>query len=278
MACEPIFVTVDFTATPGTQVSATLERGESAAGPWLFLREVELTGQVGNSYDTTAPPGVNVWYRWTADTGEVVVQGPFSGTIPSEPVVCLRDPLRPWASLTFGFCSSRESLVAQACTPGGNPFVWVGWGEKIRRADAGLFDIFNSETPADVYGRRKRLDTSIRFLTKTLAAKDAVHALFTAGGPIQIAAPSEYGWDQHTVQPLDLTEAYLTERIDQRRPHRLWSAPVTVVDDAQVGPIQGTECANWCAIMDNFPTYADLTATGDTWQQVVSGETVCGGA
>jgi len=274
MACDPLFVTADLGPLPTPfATTATLERGPSATGPWTFLQEVDLLAEVGATYDTTPPPGETVWYRWTTSTGGTLVQGPF--VIPDITEVCLRDPLRPWANLTMGFCSNAESLIAQACTPGGVEYVWAGWGEKVRRADAGLFDRFDAETPADVYGRRKNLDTSIRFLTKTLAAKTAVYELFTWGGPIQIVAPAEYGWEQYFVQPGDLVESYLADRIDQRWPHRLWSAPATVVDTAAVGPIQGTACANWCAVEAAFPTFADMTAAGGTWLDILEGETQC---
>lgn len=276
MACDPFFVTVDFVAATGVQTTATLERGPSATGPWTFIRDINLVGQVGATYDTTPPPGETVWYRWTGHSASpdvFIVQGPF--VIPATTAVCLRDPLRPWANLAMDFCASKESLITQACTPGGPAFIWSGWGEKVRRADAGLFDRFDTETPADVYGRRKNLDTSIRFLTKTLAAKNSVYELFTWGGPIQIVAPVEYGWEQYFVQPGDLTETYLSDRVDQRRPHRIWTAPATVVDDAATGPIQGTACANWCAVEAAFPTFADMTAAGGTWMDILEGETQC---
>jgi hypothetical protein len=275
MACEPLFLTADFTAAPGTQTTAVLESAPSAVGPWTFIREVTLTGQVGATYDTTPSDGVATWYRWTGDPGgTTIVQGPIVPP-PSDDVVCLRDPLRPWANLVMGFCATPEALNAAACGTGGEPFVWGGWGEKVRRADAGLFDRFDSETPADVYGRRKNLDSSIRFLTKTNAARIAVYDLFSWGGPLQITAPAAYGWEPYTVQPGDLTESYLADPIDQRWPHRLWSAPVTVVDDATVGPIQGTVCANWCQVAETWPTYADMTAAGGTWLDILEGETQC---
>lgn len=277
MACEPLFVTVDFTTAAGTQTSATLERGTSATGPWEFVREVELTGQVGGTYDTAAAPGESVWYRWTGTPGgATIVQGPV--VVPAETVVCVRDPLRPWANLAMGFCETPEALTAAACSPVGEPYVWVGWGAKVRRSDAGLWDRFDAETPADVYGRRKNLDTSIRFLTKTDAARRAVYDLFTWGGPLQITAPPVYGWDPYFVQPGDLVEAYLADPIDQRFPHRLWSAPATVVDaSVATGPIQGTACANWCTVSQTWPTYADMTASGGTWMDVLSGQAQCPG-
>lgn len=277
MACEPLFLTADFTAAPGTQTTAILESAPSADGPWTFIREVELTGQVGATYDTTPTDGVATWYRWTGDPGgTTIVQGPIVPPASGD-VVCVRDPLRPWANLVMGFCATPEALTAAACGSGGEPFVWAGWGAKVRRADAGIFDRFDSETPAVVYGRRKNLDSSIRFLTKTDAARRAVYDLFSWGGPLQITAPAAYGWEPYVVQPGDLTEAYLADPIDQRWPHRLWSAPVTVVDDVGAGPIQGTVCANWCTVAETWGSFADMTAAGGTWLDILAGTTQCPG-
>lgn len=77
------------------------------------------------------------------------------------------------------------------------------------------------------------------------------------------------------MQPGDLDEDYLSEGIDQRLPYRIWDVPTTVVDPVTAGPVQGTECANWCQVEAEFATFADLTATGDTWLDVAAGITQC---
>jgi hypothetical protein len=264
-----VYLTADFTATPGTQTSATIERGTSATGPWVLIGSATLLAQVGVFYDTTAPLDTNVWYRWTADTGETIVQGPYIEV--STGVVLLKDPLRPWANLELDFCATPQAVVAAACTVEGPELVWVGFGEKTYRADASLIDVYNSRVPADLYGVRKRLDGELRILSKTLAAKDAVETLFAWGGPIQIQTPAIYGLPDIIVQPMDLTEAYLPGARDQRYPFRLWSAPFTVVD-APLGPKQGTAEANWCELAETYPTYAGVAASGFTWGQVASGE------
>ena len=102
----------------------------------------------------------------------------------------------------------------------------------------------------------------------------ALPSLFTVGGPLYLRAPAEYGRTDFYLQPGDLTEAFLGDRIDQRKPVRLWDSPYVVVD-GPIGPQQGTDCANWCALTDAFPTYALLTATGDTWGDIAAGTTVC---
>lgn len=264
-----IYLTADFTAATGTQTTATVERGLSATGPWTLIGMVDLLGQVGSFTDTLAPFDVNVWYRWSgfpAGAGSVIVQGPFLET--STGGVTLRDPLRPWANLELSFCSTMTQALVEACGPISPDMFWVGLGDKTYRADASLFDVYNSRVPADIYGVRKRLDSSLKILTKTLAAKDAVETFFAAGGPIAIHLPAIYGFPDAVVQPGDVEETYLSQ--DQRRPIRLWEAPFTIVD-APFGPTQGTACANWCAVEETYATFADLTATGFTWAQVAAG-------
>lgn len=273
MADGIIYLTADFTAAAGTQTTATIERGTSATGPWVSVGSVDLLGEMGSFTDTGAPLDVNLWYRWTGDPGAaVIIQGPFIET--GDGTVLLKDPLRPWANLTLEFCASPQQAVVVACGPTAPDLIWVGFGDKVYRADANLFDIYDSQTPADIYGRRKRLDGELRILSKTLAAKDAVETLFNAGGPLQLQMPAVYGWPDAYIQPGDLVETYLSGASDQRLPFRLWGAPFTVVDQP-LGPAQGTECANWCELAEEYPTYADLIATGFTWAQVASGQAGC---
>jgi len=265
-----IYLTADFGPAPGTQTTATVERGTSSTGPWTLLDTVTLLGEVGQYYDTSVPLDTIVWYRWTGDPGgTTIVQGPYIEV--SDGTVLLKDPLRPWANLVLDFCATAQQALNGACGPETPDLVWVGFGDEVRRADANLFDRYNAETPADIYGRRKRLNGSLTILSKTLAASDALHALFTAGGPLQLQMPAVYGWPDAFIQPGDLTRSYISR--DQRRPYRLWSAPFTIVD-RPIGPQQGTVEANWCAIKDTYPTFADLTATGLTWGQVAAGEAV----
>lgn len=267
-----VYLTADFGPADGVQTSATVERGLSPTGPWILIGNVTLVGERGVFYDTAAPLDTQVWYRWTAVDPAVIVQGPFFEA--GNSTVMLKDSLRPWANIELSFCATPEQGFTELCNPYGEDLVWVGFGDFVRRADANLFDIYNDQVPADIYGRRKRLDGSLRILSKTLAAADRVEDIFSGGGPLQLQMPAIYGWKDAFLQPGDLTEAYLYP--DQRRPFRIWSAPFTLVREPLLTGAQGTECANWCAIETLYPTFAALTATGDTWAQVASGETVCG--
>lgn len=272
MADGIVYLTADFTGAPGVQTTATVERGLSATGPWAMLDTVDLLGEMGVYYDTTAPLDVQLWYRWTGlPGGTQIIQGPFLEA--STGTVLLKDPLRPWANLELFFCETAHQALAAICAVGGPDLVWSGLGDKTYRADANLFDVYNARKPADIYGVRKRLDSEMKILSKTLAAKDAVETLFAAGGPLQLQLPAEYGFPDGIVQPGDLVETYISR--DQRRPLRVWEAPFTLVD-RPVGPQQGTADANWCEVEDTFATFADLTASGYTWAQVASGEATQG--
>jgi|SRR5687768_2232036 len=268
-------VTVPIEVPPITIVF--VERGTSATGPWVRIGQTEVTGTTGYFYDNTAPFDTPVWYRFVYDLfgNEIVapaIVGPL--TLVGSGTVVLSDPNRPWADIEFGFCATSETLAAAACTPGGPEFMWTRFEGRVRRHDAGLFDRLNAETPADVYARRKNFDSGARMLTKTLGAIDQMYELFTEGGPLYLRAPAVYGRTDVYVQPYNLAEDYLSDAVDQRFPHRIWAFAYTVVD--RVFSIQqGTDCANWCAVAEAFPTFADLTATGDTWADVATGATVC---
>lgn len=156
-----------------------------------------------------------------------------------------------------------------------DPLAWVGFRDKVRSSDAGLFPVLNAERPADVYARRKDITTGALFLSRSREAITLVYELYTAGGPILVQVPDEYamaspyGVSDRYYQPDDLNEGYLSN--DQRKPLRLWTVPLTAVD-FPVGLPQGTDTANWCAVEETYPTFADLTATGYTWGQVATGE------
>lgn len=172
---------------------------------------------------------------------------------------------------TFEFDNFEASLPA----PPSVDIAWVGFRDKVRAADAGLFPILDAERPADVFARRKDIRTSIQFLSRSLPALTGIYELFTAGGPILVQVPEFYGMNapygqrDRYYQPDDLTEAYLSQ--DQRKTYRLWSAPVTVVN-APIGEPQGTDVANWCALMDTYSTMGDYAASGFSWGDAATGE------
>jgi hypothetical protein len=258
---------IDYIAAAGTQVTADIYRGLSATGPWEFLRTVDLLAQEAYAFDNTAPLDTPVWYRTVADDGTEFITGP--NTIVTDGVTgWLKDPGRPWADIALTVCEAPDPL----CDPA-DVLSWVGFDTFGRPTDAGLMEISNDEKPSDVWARRKNMSGTMRFFSRTLAMKTRVYELFTAGGPLFLQLPPVYGWADDFLQTTaDLTEDYVAQ--DQRKPWRRWEAPFRTVRRPS-GPIQGTSCANWCAVNDAFTTYADLTAAAGDWGDIADGSLVC---
>lgn len=230
-----------------------------------------MLGEQAYVSDHEAPLDVPLYY--IVRSGPTFLEmsaGPF--IIPSNGYVWIKDPGRPWADIRLDLCASASN--GQGCSTPEDPFAWIGFGDRLRADDAGLFPVLNKERPADIYARRKDVTTTATFLSRTVPAIDTVYELFTAGGPVMIQVASLYGMDN----PYGITDRYwqpgvLTESLiyrDQRKPERRWDVPVVCVD-IQIGEPQGTDDANWCAIQDEYPTFDDLTGTGYSWGSVADG-------
>lgn len=258
-------------ATGLTNTSFTLERSLTPTGPWTVVRAgAPLLEGRAVIVDTTAPLETDVWYRLTTDvTGTTTTVGPFQ----TEPtgMTWLSDPTRPWADIGMDVCP--PGAHALDCVTPDPAFVWGGFQDAMEMTvDATLLDILNAERPSDTFARRKFANWSFRFFTLTLAAVDEVYELFTAGGPLMLRTPPVYGWGAYAIEPGTPQMAHVSQ--DQRRPLRQWDVPFTVVD-MPVGPVQGTDCNNWCAVEDAFPTFADLTAYPAQWLDLLQGNVIC---
>lgn len=191
--------------------------------------------------------------------------------------VGVRSVMGSASTLALPFTFQFDNFLAEEFAPSSVDIAWVGFRDKVRAADAGLFPVLDAERPADVFARRKDITTAINFLSRSLGALQGIYELFTAGGPILVQVPQEYGMaapygqrDRY-YQPEDLTEAYLS--VDQRKTYRMWSAPVTAVE-APIGEPQGTDTANWCALEETYPTMGAYASSGYTWAQAASGAAV----
>lgn len=266
--------TLNFAGGTGTDETFTAYRSLTPNLPDFVVLQpfVPLLAERAVFVDVTAPIGPDLYYRFVGDTtGDVISSGPLN--LPMNGHTWLKDPMRPWANIEMDTCSITLGHNSQCVTPDPE-FVWGGLGALDHPDDAGVFDILNAEYAADVFARRKYANGSFVFFTRTLAGIDAVKDLFTAGGPLQLQLPDEYGWHDQFIQPQTLRMAYISN--DQRRPERRWEVPFVVVEQP-FGPVQGTDCANWCEVEAEFPTFDVMDSVGAafTWLDLLQGEVLC---
>lgn len=223
-------------------------------------------------WDVTAPLGVDLYYEFISNLGSSTgILGPI--TFPEEGLIWLSDPLRPWADIAMDTCPPGTASHRPGCGDPDPAFVWGGFtGSQDWETDATLLSVLNSETPADIFARRKYATGSFRFFSRTLEAIEWVYELFTAGGVLMLRVPPVYGQRDIFIQPGTPQMTYVSR--DQRRPERIWDVPYTVVD-RPIGPVQGTNCNNWCEVEEQFATFADLTASPGNWADLMGGIVLC---
>jgi len=277
-------VRLDFTfvGVAGTQVTALVQRHlpdgtvQDVRGGNLYA----LMSEAGILYDYEAPLDLaGITYTaigYDAGGTATAVQTSAAVEIPSGGFVWFKDPARPWVSLPVDLCVEPTPPDAINCGPTPDPAIaLIQFGQEARAADAGIFDVLNRERPADIWARRKDVITSITFASRTCEVIDRIYDLFTVGGPLFIQAPAVYCWPDRYVQPGDLVMDYISR--DQRRPWRLWNVPLTAIDQPSPNALpQGGVCTNWCAVEDTYATFAALTASGFTWEDVYQGDATVG--
>lgn len=269
-----VILRTEFSAT--ASVTAVVERSIDGGATWTAVRgsPVTLVGpnpaagnRIGYLYDTEMPLDVPVQYRSTNNLGTVTTAGPV--TVVSSGYGWLKDPARPWANIRFDNCIGTS--VPAACTPPlDEPAVsLIELGAEEYAGDFTLYPILNRARPADVYALRKDVVTSWRLISKTCESLNTLRDFYAWGGPIFIQLPAVYCWPDRYYQPAEVVVSRLTN--DMRVPYRMWDVPLTAVE-APVGAPQGTCENNWCIVNDTYATWADLTATGLTWGDVVEGD------
>lgn len=112
---------VDYTATAGTQTTATVYRrvgnvnadNEYVRGLYAW----DLLGEQAYLSDTEAPLDQQIWYVVEADgdPDTVMTAGPF--TLPSDGYVWMKDPGRPWADIRMDLCETPQRLDGSCPDP-----------------------------------------------------------------------------------------------------------------------------------------------------------------
>lgn len=183
----------------------------------------------------------------------------------ADPDGWVRDPQEPGRSVRLDNCATHtfDCLTADR-------FVFFqGLEEESYESATGVFSVLDAENPLTVAQTRKGISTSIRFVSTSLSDIPAIRRLFSSGRDLALSLPTQYGWGIETygTDPVtfhDVTASRLNRR-DMRKPQRLWSAPMRVVDADTTFPT-GRTGSN--AIPVPGATYADMEALSITYGQL----------
>lgn len=269
---DNVLIRATFFDEAGSQTLASVTRVHADGGEHVVQEAITPLCDEIYVDDTTAPLNTTFHYVVHATPDDPAIVSADVTLAAEDDLIWIRDPNRPWANMQMSLCA-----VGTPCSPTApDPcLTFIRWGTETYRADVELMPIFNRPRPADVYGRRKDAEvSSLRFLSThgegDCSCIENVRTLFTGGGPIHLTLPAAYCIPDRCYQPLDLVMSYLSDRIDQRKPWRMWEVPLVAVD-CPTGPRQGVLDATWCDVNEDYATYADLTATGFFWGEVRSG-------
>lgn len=188
----------------------------------------------------------------------------------SDPHGWIRDPQEPARSIRLDDCGTHtfDCLTADR-------FVFFqGLDEEAYASSTGVFGVLDAEDPLTVAQTRKGISTAIRFVSTSLSDIPAIRRLFSTGRDLVLSLPTKYGWGIETygtdaVTFHDVTASRLNRR-DQRKPQRLWSAPIRVVDAESTYPTGG---GGSNAIPAPGATYGDMTALGVPYYDLINSAT-----
>lgn len=211
-------------------------------------------GGTAVAYDHEAPLGQSsAWYAYPIDwNGIVGDRSDGAAVTPPEPT-----PVRDvWLkSLSDPALSLRVKVMA-----------WpeLQYGERQQR-----FDILGAASPVMRVDAWSLASSSVTIETDTLEERVALHALLTSGATVLAQTRLINGRPDTYWVPGQITESMPGTSTD---PYRTWTMSVTAVDrpstvDAPLR-IPGRSYDDSAAM---WPTYADRTATGQTYADVTTG-------
>jgi hypothetical protein len=193
----------------------------------------------------------------TADTSATPV------TIANDGRFWLKDPVRPCHDRPVPLCTD-----AAACGTGSG-ILFLGIGPEVYTANGYSIQPTNRRRPLAVTRPRGDATTALRLQTLTFTDRDELLQLTKPGSPLLFQGPEEYGLPDRYMNVQDVQ--VVAPLPDLRIQIRLETLPYVTVD-RPAGPTQGICGARVADICAEYPTWADLAATGLTWDDLVAGQ------
>jgi len=265
-------ITINWSANPTVlfaKVTRTLPDGSSTVvRPHTFTDStgdyIELSAGMAVLYDTEAPFNTVLSYS-TQGLGSILSATATDVTLTNS-FPWLKSPLHPWANKQLVLTPASYSDLT--CLTG-DSIVFAAIAEEIRPTRSAASAPFNAEFPIPSSRTRGSIASSLRLVTRTFAARDAVIELNAPGDPLLFQAPTVYGIPDRYITVGDYSVTRFSA--DHKKQWRANTIPHVVVD-VPAGLADGVLGVRWADVCDLYSTFADFTAASVTRTQILFGQ------
>lgn len=253
---------LDGTQTP---VRTNTSTGGDTSGTYI-----ELSAGIAILYDTEMPFNTALTYTTIGFDSALNAISPDSATSPEVIVqasgfLWLRDPIYPAGNLRIGLTPPPG---LPECVPGEGLF-FVGMGDRNHGVQGTNWSVNNRRTPILLGQVRAAPTSSLPLVLRTFADYDLLVALLATGESLELWIPDKYGYETGYVAVGDLVVTRLSR--DYRQQWQGATLPYATVDRPG-GMSYGTLGTRWVDMCSIYPTFADATAAGLTWQGALLGQ------
>lgn len=250
--------------------SFTWQAGEDVPlvpGLWIPLAYTGATAVLENSHAVGVQVGatgvngpVSVYFDSMFQTFDAVSNYVM---IDAAPDGWLKHPTMPMLDVRLDNCE----VHSPSCLNGDQEVFFKALDTEEFSSASGVFDIVNKARPAVVGQTRKDITTTLVLVSRRLEDVTAIKRILSPGTPLILSLPTIYGWGLETygldwIQVGDDSNSRLGT--DMRKPYRIWSLPLAVVDHDFAYPSGGVG-GNGIGV--SGATWGDLAASGQTWAQ-----------
>lgn len=228
-------------------------------------------------WDNEAPFDTNVFYEMTSACDTDVLATSNTVNLSSGGDGWLRDPVDPTRNLRISMDGSFDDCVDQ------DVLVFSGLGSRVYENASGVFDHIDAARPITVSQTRKNYASVLSLTSFSLDDIDGVEDILADGRVLSLSLPMTYGWAHRTFGTDHITIFDVTQSlfgVDQGVTARAWEIPFRLSDppvDTSAGGTGGNGIGGGDATYDALAasalgvTYANLTASGQTYLQVAQG-------
>lgn len=225
----------------------------------------ELSGGLAVMYDTEAPFNTPVTY---CTTGLGSAATACTTVTLTNGFPWLKSPLHPWADQQLVYIPAE--YTGPECLPG-DSIVFAQMADELRPNRTSAFFPNDAEFPIPANRTRASIQSSLRLITRTFDARDAIITLNAPGDPLFFQIPAAYGIPDRYMTVGDYTVGRFSA--DHKKQWRANTLPHTVIARPP-GLADGVLGVRWADLCTRYTTFAAATAAGLTWSQVLLGQGV----